>query len=140
MRMKVHELKILPEYYDAVRRGDKRFEIRKDDRDYQVGDYLLLSECDDEGNLVYTDAGDGWQRHKTMCVKVLYILRNCPEYGLADGYCIMAIDSYKVGEREIAKAFMDDNMRLLEEVARLRAEITKMHANAALKEAHNETL
>ncbi len=44
--MKIHELKILPEYYDAVRFGDKRFEIRKNDRDYHTGDILRLKEWD----------------------------------------------------------------------------------------------
>ena len=44
--MKIHELKILPEYYDAVRCGDKRFEIRKNDRDYHRGDILRLKEWD----------------------------------------------------------------------------------------------
>lgn len=33
-----HELKILPQFYNAVTSHRKTFEIRKDDRDYQVGD------------------------------------------------------------------------------------------------------
>lgn len=39
-----HELKILPEYFEAVTSGRKRFEIRKNDRDYKVGDLLYLRE------------------------------------------------------------------------------------------------
>lgn len=42
--MKVHKLKILPEYYNAQIEGKKNFEIRKNDRNYQVGDWLLLKE------------------------------------------------------------------------------------------------
>ena len=38
--MKIHELKTLPEYFDAVFMGKKNFEIRKNDRDYKVGDYV----------------------------------------------------------------------------------------------------
>lgn len=41
-----HKLKIWPRMFDAVRRGDKTFEIRKNDRDYQTGDILELEEWD----------------------------------------------------------------------------------------------
>lgn len=44
--MKVHKLKILPEYYNAQIEGKKNFEIRKNDRDYKVGDKLVLKEYD----------------------------------------------------------------------------------------------
>lgn len=40
----VHELKILTEYLDAIDEGCKSFEIRKNDRDYKVGNFLLLKE------------------------------------------------------------------------------------------------
>lgn len=39
-----HGVKILPEYFAAVADGRKPFEIRKADRDYRVGDGLLLKE------------------------------------------------------------------------------------------------
>ncbi|HGC5945109.1 TPA: DUF3850 domain-containing protein [Enterococcus faecalis] len=41
---KVHELKILPVYFEAVVTRKKRFEIRKNDRDFRVGDILRLRE------------------------------------------------------------------------------------------------
>lgn len=46
--MKVHKLKILPEYYRAQIEGKKNFEIRKNDRNYQVGDWIALKEYDPE--------------------------------------------------------------------------------------------
>ncbi len=41
-----HDLKTWPEYFNAVIAGEKKFEIRKDDRDFKVRDTLLLSEYD----------------------------------------------------------------------------------------------
>lgn len=43
---KIHTLKTWPEYFAAIIDGRKRFELRKNDRDYQVGDLLVLQEYD----------------------------------------------------------------------------------------------
>lgn len=43
---KMHNLKITPKYFDAVKYGIKTFKVRKDDRDFEVGDYLNLREWD----------------------------------------------------------------------------------------------
>ena len=58
----IHELKILPVYFDAVVSGKKTFEVRKNDRPFHEGDLLALNEFDAEhkcytGNsvLVYID-------------------------------------------------------------------------------------
>lgn len=74
----IHDLKILPQYFSEVISLNKSFELRKDDRDYQVGDWIKLKEWKD-GN--YTG--------RETCYRINYILRNCPEYGLMDGYCIL---------------------------------------------------
>lgn len=74
-----HELKIWPEYFEPVRAFDKRFEIRKDDRDYQVGDTLLLKEWDPT-----TTQFTG--RHQR--VRVTYIYRGPLA---AEGHCVMSI-------------------------------------------------
>lgn len=75
-----HELKIMPEFYEAVAWSNKSFEIRKDDRGYKCGDTLLLREWDGEE---YTDKPPLERR-------IRYILRNCPKYGLMEGYCILS--------------------------------------------------
>jgi ASC-1-like (ASCH) protein len=42
--MKIHELKILPQYFNDVQDGSKNFEIRKNDRGFAVGDKIILKE------------------------------------------------------------------------------------------------
>ena len=76
----IHELKILPKYYEAVLMGNKTFELRKDDRDYRVGDTVRLYEW----NGVYLDSAPLERR-------ISYILRDCPEYGLMEGYVILGL-------------------------------------------------
>lgn len=44
--MVAHDLKIWPEYFKEVAAGSKPFEIRKNDRNFQFGDTLVLSEFD----------------------------------------------------------------------------------------------
>lgn len=44
MKMKQHVLKTDPEYFEAAASGSKTFEIRRNDRDFQVGDLLTLRE------------------------------------------------------------------------------------------------
>lgn len=41
-----HTLKCRTEYFQRVSSGQKRFEIRFNDRDFQVGDWMYLKEVD----------------------------------------------------------------------------------------------
>lgn len=79
----VHYLKIKPEYYKDVECGLKTFELRKNDRDFQVGDTLMLIKLDDDGN----------ETDQVTRVRVTYILKDCPQYGLKDGYAILGINA-----------------------------------------------
>ncbi|WP_141671993.1 DUF3850 domain-containing protein, partial [Gilliamella apicola] len=48
--MTTHELKIKSEYFMDVTQCQKRAEIRYNDRNYKVGDILVLNEIDENGN------------------------------------------------------------------------------------------
>ena len=73
-----HELKILPFYFEAVALREKTFEIRINDRDYHVGDTLLLKEWE---NGDYT--GRAISRY------VNYIYYGDGSFGIPDGIVIM---------------------------------------------------
>lgn len=45
-----HELKTWPEYFFLVLIGIKTFEIRKNDRNFEVGDTLILQKWNPETN------------------------------------------------------------------------------------------
>lgn len=77
-----HELKTWSEYFNAIRGGQKTFEIRNDDRGFKVGDLLVLKEYDPQ-----SDAFTGQVEHRI----VTYCLRCNGQFGLADGHVIMAI-------------------------------------------------
>ena len=79
MAKRIHELKLLTPYYSSVKNGYKRFELRKNDRDFHVGDILRLKEWDGHD---YTG--------ESMDVCVTYVLLQFQ--GLERGYCIMSID------------------------------------------------
>lgn len=59
-----HELKIFPEFFAAVCAGVKRAELRKNDRDYRVGDTLHLME---------TPRGSCHQTGEFINVKITHI-------------------------------------------------------------------
>lgn len=85
----IHELKLLPTYFEEVLSGHKTFEIRKKDRPFSEGDLLALNEY---------DADKKYYTGKSCLVYVDYILDDA-NY-CKDGYVVMSIKPcvvHKVG-------------------------------------------
>ena len=82
--MKIHELKIKKCYYEDILSYKKEFEIRKDDRDFEVDDLIHFSVIEP---FVYEEVLTSTKQ----LYKIKYILRNCEDYGLKKGYCILGI-------------------------------------------------
>ena len=73
-----HQLKTETQYYQAVEKGLKQFELRKNDRNFKVGDILILVE-------VVNEYATG---RKLGLPPIKYILHG-GKYGLEEGYCIL---------------------------------------------------
>ena len=79
--MKVHILKTWPVYFERVDSGDKTFEVRKNDRDFQTGDEVLLKEYDPVKQ-EYT--------FRQILFTISYILYG-GDFGIENGYCVLGL-------------------------------------------------
>ena len=88
-----HKLKILPQYLESIVEGTKNFEIRKNDRNYQVGDTLILKEWVDREIRQVEDITIEASPYFTgleITKEITYILEG-GQYGLEEGYCILGL-------------------------------------------------
>lgn len=77
----IHELKTEVKYFNEIRAERKTFELRKNDRNYQIGDLLILKEYISKTQ-VYTGA--------SIIASVKYIMKKNEFFDLKD-YVIMSI-------------------------------------------------
>lgn len=84
----IHELKTDPGVFEKSIRGEKKFEIRFNNREFDIGDILVLKETRYSGEamkhgkpLEYTG--------REMKMEVRYIMHG-PAYGLKEGWVIMS--------------------------------------------------
>ena len=93
--MKIHKLKTIQPYFNDVQNGIKSFEIRKDDRNFQVGDRLDLFEGDEQ-----VDDIDKRVNKNHLHRFIVYKLDG-GKYGLEEGYCILGISTIQIKKRKI---------------------------------------
>ncbi|MBE5932961.1 MAG: DUF3850 domain-containing protein [Lachnospiraceae bacterium] len=84
-KITIHKIKIQRQFADAVQFGYKKFEIRKNDRNYQEGDILRFTCIDDKGNQVYHPIN-------IRQYKITYMLNG---WGLKKGYVAFGIEEIK---------------------------------------------
>jgi glyoxylate utilization-related uncharacterized protein len=78
-----HELKCLPEYFNEILEGRKKFEVRINDRDFRAGDFLVLREYSAQSE-EYTGA--------VVARRVTYILYG-GRFGIPEDTCIMSLET-----------------------------------------------
>ena len=100
--MKTHTLKVEHEYMDALKSGEKTFEVRRDDRGFQKGDKLLLcryGKCrrggrfygfmDNQGSVVSSYPTGP----KVDCIErtIIYVLTG-GQFGIGPGYVVLGLE------------------------------------------------
>jgi len=83
----LHALKTHPEYFAALEKGDKTFELRKDDRPFKIGDTLIAQEF---------NPSDSTYTGKEVEFKISYILRDASLMGLSKDYAILGLTERKL--------------------------------------------
>lgn len=90
----VHDLKTWPAYFQAIVEGRKTFELRKNDRSFNVGDTLHLREF---------DAAAGQYTGREAKAKVTYMIDAVKVTDLlkvdAAGFCVMSIELTQIDDR-----------------------------------------
>lgn len=84
--MRIHNLKILNDFADAVVSGDKTFEIRENDRGFQKGDYIKFQAVDKIGLE---------NQHVINC-KLYIITFVMNGWGIKNGYVVLGIKENEV--------------------------------------------
>ena len=105
----VHELKILPQYFEKVLDGSKTFELRKDDRGFEVGDILILKEfrqglidCTQSEPIVIQERGYTGRKIEK---EISYIFKGgIPGMGLRKGFSILGLKDIIANEN-----YMENN-------------------------------
>ena len=77
-----HELKVWPQYFEMLLDGRKKFEVRENDRNFQLGDVLTLREFDP----------DEKRYNAGMCTKKVTSILYGPKFGIERGYCVMGLN------------------------------------------------
>ena len=83
--MKTHKIKLLLNFCDDVLSGDKKFEIRENDRGYQKGDRVVFQPYEPSDPFVKHPISD-------KVYEITYVLNG---WGLKDGYVVFGIKEVK---------------------------------------------
>ena len=80
MTKQYHRLKTWPEYYNAIIRGDKSFEVRRNDRGFETGDVVELMEWN-PATKQYTG--------RSTTFEIGFIIDS--DFGLQSGFCAFSL-------------------------------------------------
>ena len=97
-----HQIKTWPGEFEAVRTGRKCHEVRRNDRGYCVGDFLILKEWNPA-----TEQYTG----RAVLRRVTYLTPSCA-WGLPKGICVMSLGGDTTVRKGDAPAARTSNVQL----------------------------
>lgn len=84
----IHDLKVWPEFFEALHAGKKTFEVRKNDRRFELGDLLHLQEWNPQDAM--TSSGRHGYTGREITKRVTYVMHG-GKFGLAEGFVVMGL-------------------------------------------------
>ena len=98
--MTTHRLSVDTAYVEPLLSGIKTFEVRANDRGYQVGDYLLMQETGEPGeglHWAHSSPCSRCRRARYVRARITYVFSGDPRWEqLRPGVVVLALDA--VGE------------------------------------------
>lgn len=85
-----HVLKCWPNYFDAVERGEKTFEVRKDDRGFQKGDIVRLQKWSRDLGYIPPPGASRFADAAESVHLITYVLTG-GQFGIEPGYVVLAL-------------------------------------------------
>jgi ribosomal protein S17 len=82
-----HELKCWPQYFDAIYRNEKNFDVRRDDRGFQKGDMVVLRRTRPDAKHEIDYDVDGKVKY-SLIREIRYILTG-GQFGIESGYVVL---------------------------------------------------
>ncbi len=123
----IHELKITPKNYKAIREGSKTFELVKNNGNFNVRDILIFQEY--EESIGYTGR---------KIIKEISYISNKDECGLDDEFCVLGLKNTLCVE---LKNIDTDEITLMNQLRKVEKEndefetaVVKNHVNRAIEE------
>jgi ribosomal protein S17 len=91
-----HELKIWPPYFEHLLTGRKRFDVRKNDRYFKVGDTIKFRELVPKDKAANFGQSDEDYTGRNLYMRVRYVLSprpdRDPDCGLVAGYVVLDLE------------------------------------------------
>lgn len=89
---KTHEVKIWPPFFEHLLDGRKRFEVRRNDRGFAVGDEIKFREWVPKAR----GGNEDYYTGRALWMRVRYVLNprpdRDPDFGLVPGYVVLDLE------------------------------------------------